>query len=45
MIPSKVIFVVITNQNEAFTDFKVFCRSEPNKVYEISQSINFIEIF
>ena len=32
-IPSQVIFVVITNQNEVFTDFKILCRSEPNSVW------------
>ena len=35
-IPSQVIFVVITNQNEVFTDFEVFCRSEPKYVNETS---------
>ena len=43
-IPSQVIFVVITNQNEVFTHFKILCRSELNHVYETSQSISFIEL-
>ena len=34
------IFVVITNQNEVFADFKRFCRPEPNYVYEVSQQSN-----
>ena len=44
-ISSQVVFVVITNQNEVFKDFKILCRSEPNYVYEISQSINLIDLF
>ena len=44
-IPSQVIFVVITNQNKVFTDFKVLCRSEPNYDYETSQSISSTEFF
>ena len=42
---SLVIFVVKTNQNEVFTDFKLLYRSFSNFVYETSQSINFIEFF
>ena len=40
-----VIFVVLTNQNEVFTDFKIFYRSEQNYVYEIPQSSNFTELY
>ena len=39
------IIVLITNQNEVITDFKKLCRSEPDYVYETSQSINFIEFY
>ena len=40
-----VITVVSTNQNQVFTDFKIFYRSEQNYVYETSQSSNFTEFF
>ena len=44
-ISSQVVFVVIANQNEVTTDFKIFCRSEPIYVFENSQSINLYELF
>ena len=40
-----VIFVVLTNQNKIFTDFKISYRSEQNYVYETSQSVNFFDFF
>ena len=42
-IPSQLMFLVISNQSEVFTDFKVLFRSEPNYVSETFQSIIFIE--
>ena len=44
-LTSQVIFVVITNQNEELADFKILCRSEPNYLYEISNSISFFWTF
>ena len=42
-IPSQLIFVVLTNLNEVFTDFKMFSDQKKNYFYKTSQSINFIE--
>ena len=42
-VRSHVIFVVLSNQNKLFIDFKLFFWSEQNYVYETSQSIIFLE--
>ena len=44
-IPSHVLFVRLTNQNEVFKDFKNFFRSQQNYVYETSQPITFTKFF
>ena len=43
--PSHVIFVVLSKQNEVFTEFKIIYRLEQAYDYEFSQLIILIEIF
>ena len=38
-VPSQVIFVVMTNQNEVFTDFQELCRSERNNFHNFHPSV------
>ena len=44
-IPSQVLFVRLTNQNEVFKGHKTFLRSQQNYVFETSQPITFIKFF
>ena len=43
--PSHVIFVVLSKQNEVFTEFKIIYRLEQVYDYKFSQLIILIEIF